>query len=125
MYGDCAMVSGVRSTLLIYILHGCSCCVDEIAAEHAKCDSIIHFGSSCLSPSSRLPVALVFPVAEDFDAEDCCTQIRRLMETQKEAIILYDTEYFPVLGRFTVFCRSESVRWEADVVNEIPRGFEE
>lgn len=27
-----------------------SCCVDEVAAQHADADAIIHFGRSCLSP---------------------------------------------------------------------------
>jgi len=27
-----------------------SCCVDEIAAEHADADCIIHYGRACLSP---------------------------------------------------------------------------
>lgn len=37
-----------------------SCCVDETAAEHVAADAIIHFGHSCLSAPSRLPVLLVF-----------------------------------------------------------------
>lgn len=27
-----------------------SCCVDEVAAEHAEADCIVHFGRACLSP---------------------------------------------------------------------------
>ncbi|ETO13870.1 hypothetical protein RFI_23499 [Reticulomyxa filosa] len=26
------------------------CCVDEIAAQHAKCDAIVHYGNTCCSP---------------------------------------------------------------------------
>ncbi|OQR74973.1 diphthamide biosynthesis protein 2-like [Tropilaelaps mercedesae] len=39
-----------------------SCCVDEVAAEHAACQGVIHFGHSCLSPPSRLEVLLVLGV---------------------------------------------------------------
>ncbi|KAL2257611.1 hypothetical protein VTK26DRAFT_9409 [Humicola hyalothermophila] len=47
----------------IYILADTSysaCCVDEIAAEHADADVVVHYGRSCLSPTSRLPVIYVF-----------------------------------------------------------------
>lgn len=37
-----------------------ACCVDEIAAEHVDADVVIHYGRSCLSPTSRLPVIYVF-----------------------------------------------------------------
>ncbi|KAG5999256.1 hypothetical protein E4U54_001972 [Claviceps lovelessii] len=36
-----------------------ACCVDEIAAEHADSDVVVHYGRSCLSPTSRLPVIYV------------------------------------------------------------------
>lgn len=47
----------------IYILADTSyssCCVDEIAAEHVDADVVVHYGRSCLSPTSRLPVIYVF-----------------------------------------------------------------
>lgn len=47
----------------IYILADTSysaCCVDEIAAEHVHADVVVHYGRSCLSPTSRLPVIYVF-----------------------------------------------------------------
>lgn len=47
----------------IYILADTSyssCCVDEIAAEHVDADVVVHYGRSCLSPTSRLPVVHVF-----------------------------------------------------------------
>lgn len=37
-----------------------ACCVDEIAAEHVAADVLIHYGRSCLSPTTRLPVIYVF-----------------------------------------------------------------
>lgn len=41
-----------------------SCCVDEIAAEHADADAVVHYGRACLSPTSRLPVLHVFTKQE-------------------------------------------------------------
>lgn len=54
-----------------------ACCVDEIAAEHVNADVVVHFGRSCLSPTSRLPVIYVFTkhqldldaAVESFEAE--------------------------------------------------------
>ncbi|CAI4219295.1 unnamed protein product [Parascedosporium putredinis] len=37
-----------------------ACCVDEIAAEHANAQVVVHYGRSCLSPTARLPVIYVF-----------------------------------------------------------------
>jgi len=46
-----------------------SCCVDEVAAQHANCDLIVHYGFSCLSRTRRLPVRYVFGRARDLDVE--------------------------------------------------------
>lgn len=54
-----------------------ACCVDEIAAEHADSDVVVHYGRTCLSPTSRLPVIHVYTshrlnhgaVVEEFEAE--------------------------------------------------------
>ena len=49
-----------------------SCCVDETAAEHADADVVVHYGRSCLSPTSRLPVIYVFtkpPLAMEIISE--------------------------------------------------------
>lgn len=54
-----------------------ACCVDEIAAEHVDADVVVHYGRSCLSPTSRLPVIHVFTkhelhideVLDSFEAE--------------------------------------------------------
>ncbi|EHA55284.1 diphthamide biosynthesis protein 2 [Pyricularia oryzae 70-15] len=65
--GSSSKVTKTTSTGLqkqrIYILADTSysaCCVDEIAAEHVDADVVVHYGRSCLSPTSRLPVIHVF-----------------------------------------------------------------
>jgi len=47
-----------------------SCCVDEVAAQHISADAIIHYGRSCQSPTSRLPVIYVFG-KQPVDVDDC------------------------------------------------------
>ncbi|KAH0530163.1 hypothetical protein TsFJ059_004823 [Trichoderma semiorbis] len=46
-----------------------ACCVDEIAAEHTNADVVVHYGRTCLSPTSRLPVIYVYTSQElNYDA---------------------------------------------------------
>lgn len=56
----------------IYVLADSSysaCCVDEIAAEHVHADVVVHYGRTCLSPTSRLPAIYVYTSHElDLDA---------------------------------------------------------
>jgi diphthamide biosynthesis protein 2 len=51
-----------------------SCCIDDVTAQHAKCDSLVHFGESCLSKTTeRIPIFYVFgrfPI--DIDLFDRC-----------------------------------------------------
>ena len=54
---------GKRERIRFYILADTSygsCCVDEIAAEHVAADAVIHYGRSCLSPTTRLPVIYIY-----------------------------------------------------------------
>lgn len=70
-----------------------SCCVDEVAAEHVAADAVIHFGHSCLSVPSRLPVLFLF------GRSPCSTE--RLAEGLQDlvpdpdarVIVLFDTQY--------------------------------
>lgn len=64
-----AGVDGVAAVLppRIYILADTSysaCCVDEVAAEHADAEVVVHYGRACLSPTSRLPVIYVYTSRE-------------------------------------------------------------
>ncbi|KAK6517714.1 Diphthamide biosynthesis protein 2 [Arthrobotrys conoides] len=55
--------NGIEKERKIYILADTSygsCCVDEVAAEHAEADCIVHYGRACLSPTNRLPVLHIF-----------------------------------------------------------------
>jgi diphthamide biosynthesis protein 2 len=80
----------------IYILADTSyssCCVDEVAAEHVDADVVVHYGRSCLSPTSRLPVVYVFtkhPLDHDtalaaFEAD--------FQDRQAKVIVMADITY--------------------------------
>lgn len=70
-----------------------SCCVDEVAAEHVEADCIVHYGSSCLSPSKRLPLMYVFE-KRPIDVEKCAAAFRELYpDSQSHIILLYDVNY--------------------------------
>ncbi|XP_022101645.1 2-(3-amino-3-carboxypropyl)histidine synthase subunit 2-like [Acanthaster planci] len=70
-----------------------SCCVDEIAAQHANADSIIHFGRACLSPTSRLPVLYVFG-RRPIDEDHCCEIFQEFFgDSSKPVVVMYDVVY--------------------------------
>ncbi|RYP62888.1 hypothetical protein DL771_009537 [Monosporascus sp. 5C6A] len=80
----------------LYILADTSysaCCVDEIAAEHADADGVVHYGRACLSPTTRLPVLHIFTrqklhyeaVAEEFEKE--------FAEKSKKVVVMADVMF--------------------------------
>jgi len=83
-----------------------ACCVDEVAAEHANADVVIHYGRSCLSPTARLPVIYVFtkppldtePMYQTF----CKTYPRR----DEKVVLMADIPYQEHLEPFADRLRS-------------------
>ncbi|CAG8504935.1 14499_t:CDS:10 [Ambispora leptoticha] len=71
-----------------------SCCVDEIAAQHVDADCIIHYGRSCLSPTSRLPVLYVFG-KRPIDEAHCLDVFQEFFEENKNLpiIVSFDVVY--------------------------------
>ncbi|CAJ0957731.1 unnamed protein product, partial [Mesorhabditis belari] len=73
-----------------------SCCVDEIAAAHASCDSIVHYGDACLSsPSTNIPVRYVLGRLP-FDVDQFVSTIRDQIteiSTEEQIIFLTDAPY--------------------------------
>ena len=49
MEGSGFVLWNLSMSFLQFFSFKCSCCVDEVAAEHALADCIIHFGPSCLT----------------------------------------------------------------------------
>ncbi|GFR93459.1 2-(3-amino-3-carboxypropyl)histidine synthase subunit 2 [Elysia marginata] len=69
-----------------------SCCVDEVGAQHYKADCVIHFGSACLSPTTRLPVLYVFGRAS-IDINDCVSKVQEAVEQDARVVLVYNTTY--------------------------------
>lgn len=70
-----------------------ACCVDEVAAEHVDADVVVHYGRSCLSPPSRLPVIYVFTERElDIDAT-IATFKETYPEKDKKVVLMADIPY--------------------------------
>jgi diphthamide synthase subunit DPH2 len=75
-----------------------ACCVDEVAAAHMPADAVVHYGPSCLSPPSALPVLHVFddtPLAVDTAAAAICRVIADgpAGGAALPALLLFDTSY--------------------------------
>ncbi|KAF1794640.1 Diphthamide synthesis DPH1/DPH2 [Phytophthora cactorum] len=51
-----------------------SCCVDEVAAQHLVADCIVHYGRTCLSATTKIPVIYVFGNAP-IEVTDCVQQL--------------------------------------------------
>lgn len=80
----------------IYILADTSyssCCVDEIAAEHIDAHVVVHFGRSCLSPTSRLPVIYVF-TKHVLDLDDALQSFEsEFPEKETKIVLMADVTY--------------------------------
>lgn len=73
-----------------------SCCVDEVAAQHLFADCIVHYGRTCLSATSTIPVVYVFGNAP-IDADHCvqlfASQIAASIGAEKTIVLLYEPSY--------------------------------
>lgn len=80
----------------IYILADTSyssCCVDEIAAEHIDAHVVVHFGRSCLSPTSRLPVIYVF-TKHALDLDDALQSFEsEFPDKEAKVVLMADVTY--------------------------------
>lgn len=75
-----------RLTILGDTSYG-ACCVDEIAAEHASADGVVHYGRSCLSPTQRLPVIYVY-TSKPLDIDAALKALTDLVADKHEKICL-------------------------------------
>lgn len=96
--------SGTKNTsyepVRLYILADTSygsCCVDEIAAQHVNADAIVHYGSSCLSPTSRLPVIYVF-TTPPLDLTTVIQSFEEIFYKESKVILMADVTYHSYLG---------------------------
>ncbi|KAJ2389002.1 Diphthamide biosynthesis protein 2 [Coemansia sp. RSA 2559] len=69
-----------------------SCCVDEVAAEHYSADLVVHYGRTCLSLTTRIPVFYVFG-REPVDVDDCAEKLSAAVERGTNVLLLSDVAY--------------------------------
>lgn len=70
-----------------------ACCVDEIAAEHVDADVVVHYGRSCLSPTSRLQVIYVF-TKHAFQLEEAIQSFEsEFPDKESKVVLMADVTY--------------------------------
>ncbi|KAF5767925.1 putative diphthamide synthesis DPH1/DPH2 [Helianthus annuus] len=70
-----------------------SCCVDEVGALHINADCVIHYGHTCLSPTSKLPAFFVFGKAP-INASNCAKHLcNYALSSKKPVLVLFGLEY--------------------------------
>ncbi|KAI1160023.1 putative diphthamide synthesis protein-domain-containing protein [Nemania serpens] len=80
----------------LYILADTSysaCCVDEIAAEHADADAVVHYGRACLSPTARLPALHIFTRQELDHGSVAEAFARDFADKQTKAVVVADVMF--------------------------------
>ncbi|KAK3936862.1 major facilitator superfamily domain-containing protein [Diplogelasinospora grovesii] len=107
--GDTQKGAGER----IYILADTSysaCCVDEVAAEHVNADVVIHYGRSCLSPTSRLPVIYVF-TRHPLDLTPCLDAfVTEYPDKNEKVVVVADVTYQDHVQALTAALRERGCR---------------
>ncbi|KAK4743992.1 hypothetical protein SAY87_010304 [Trapa incisa] len=74
-----------------------SCCVDEVGASHISADCVIHYGHTCLSPTSSLPAFFVFGKSP-MDISSCAKKIFNYASAaSKPVLVLYGLEYAHII----------------------------
>lgn len=69
-----------------------SCCVDEVAAEHVNAEVVVHYGRSCLSPTSRLPIVYIFG-KRALDVDMLLEQMQKTINQNTSILVVSDTTY--------------------------------
>ncbi|KAG0633906.1 putative diphthamide synthesis protein-domain-containing protein [Tuber brumale] len=75
-----------------------TCCIDEIAAEHCAADVLVHYGRSCLSPTTRLPVIYVFTSNPLDLTHAASTFYNTFSDKSQKVIIIADVTYSSHVG---------------------------
>eukprot|EP00644_Phytophthora_capsici_P006268 jgi/Phyca11/549455/estExt2_Genewise1Plus.C_PHYCAscaffold_320276 len=72
-----------------------SCCVDEVAAQHLVADCIVHYGRTCLSATTKIPVIYAFGNAP-IQVDDCVLQLSdrvAAVDHTKTIVLLYEPRF--------------------------------
>lgn len=75
------------------------CCIDEVAAEHANSDLVIHFGDACLNPVGKVKAAYVLGKPQ-FDLHLFREAFReKYPDKSTKVVIMADAPYTRYLGQ--------------------------
>ncbi|XP_061991126.1 uncharacterized protein LOC133709410 [Rosa rugosa] len=70
-----------------------SCCVDEVGASHVDADCVVHYGHTCLSPTTKLPALFVFGKAP-ITVSDCANKLSHYAQPSgKPVLVLFGLDY--------------------------------
>ncbi|CUS09447.1 unnamed protein product [Tuber aestivum] len=75
-----------------------ACCIDEITAEHCAADVLVHYGRSCLSPTTRLPGIYVFTSSPLDLTHAASTFCNTFSYKSQKVIIMADVTYSSHVG---------------------------
>ncbi|RKP38786.1 diphthamide biosynthesis protein 2-like protein [Dimargaris cristalligena] len=136
IYAELAKHTDAEIFILADTSYG-SCCIDEIAAEHVGADLIVHYGHSCLSAPSRIPVLYVFG-KPSVGMNQLAEKFRQFFDpaSDRPVLILYDVAYHhckapptqslressPVPAEETPCCKTKPVRSEGEKGTTTQRG---
>ena len=94
-----ALAALTKTPPTLYILADTSygsCCVDQVTASHVQAEAVVHYGHTCLSPTSHMPTLYVFPkLAADIDdtTQGLLRAAEKLSSDPKAVILTYDVAY--------------------------------
>ncbi|KAI8816424.1 diphthamide biosynthesis protein 2 [Fimicolochytrium jonesii] len=101
-----------------------SCCVDEIAAEHVYSDLVVHYGRTCLSPTSRIPVFYVFPKGT-IDVSNCVSRFEEQFGADKAqpVLLVADVMYQHSLDDISERCQRAGFQFvtQATIAEDVQR----
>lgn len=113
---------GTRATTKLYVMadttYG-SCCVDEVGAAHVKADCVIHYGHTCLSPTTTIPAFCVFGKAS-VKASNCAESLYNYaIKCGKPVLVVFGLEYAHAMPDI-----KEALNVEAMRFHDLSSGFE-
>ncbi|XP_010249074.1 PREDICTED: diphthamide biosynthesis protein 2 [Nelumbo nucifera] len=87
-----------------------NCCVDEVGASHVDAECVVHYGHTCLSPTSTLPALFVFGNAS-INSNDCAKSLSNcLLTNEKPIVVLFGLEYAHAIHHIKEIMEVESSR---------------
>ncbi|KAJ1936859.1 Diphthamide biosynthesis protein 2, partial [Linderina pennispora] len=90
--------TGAKMFILADTSYG-SCCVDEVASEHYSAELIVHYGRTCLSLTTRIPVFYVFG-KEPVDIDHLVAEAEKQLDGRR-VLLMYDVPYAYVASEIT------------------------